>query len=79
MITCEIGTGTSYVNQHQETGLVVEPNHAKQFGEALDIFWTQPEQVTDWGLGALKRYQEHFTVQRMSDAYVSTYRQLLGR
>ena len=25
MITCEIGTGTTYINEHNKTGLVVPP------------------------------------------------------
>ena len=76
MITCEIGTGTSYVNQHEETGLVVEANSAESFGEALDIFWAQPDQVEGWGRGALERYQSHFTAQTMSEKYLDCYQSL---
>lgn len=76
MITCEIGTGTSYVNQHEETGLVVEANSAESFGEALDTFWAQPDQVQGWGRGALERYQSHFTAQAMSEKYLDCYKSL---
>jgi len=77
MITCEIGTGTSYVNQHEETGLVVEPNDAKSFGDALDIFWNQPDKVESWGRGALKRYHDNFTAKSMSKKYLDCYDALI--
>ena len=76
MITCEIGTGTSYVNQDQETGLVVAPNDAQGFGRALDTFWQQPEQVAVWGQNALARYRGHFMADQMVASYLKLYEQL---
>ena len=76
MITCEIGTGTSYVNQDQETGLVVAPNDAQSFGLALDRFWQEPEQVKVWGEAALTRYQTHFMADQMAAHYMALYQRL---
>ena len=53
MITCEIGTGTSYVNKQGETGLVAPPSAAIAFGQAMDTFWHDPQQVASWREGAL--------------------------
>jgi rhamnosyl/mannosyltransferase len=78
MITCEIGTGTSYVNQHGETGLVVPPADAVAFGQAMDTFWNQPQQVAQWRGRALQRYKDNFMAEAMAHKYVGVYRQLLA-
>ncbi len=79
MITCEIGTGTSYVSLADQTGLVVPPSDAVRFGEALDVFWTQPGQVAQWGRSALARYEQNFTAEKMAEHYMQAYRELLGQ
>ena len=79
MITCEIGTGTSYVNLDGQTGLVVPPSDSVSFGQALDIFWQQPEQVKVWGRNALARYTENFMAETMAQRYIGAYRELLGQ
>ena len=78
MITCEIGTGTSYVNLDGVTGLVVPPSDAQRFGQALDTFWQQPEQVQVWGQQALVRYQETFKAEIMAQKYMAAYGELLA-
>jgi rhamnosyl/mannosyltransferase len=77
MITCEIGTGTSYVNLADQTGLVVPPSDPVRFGQALDTFWQQPEQVAQWGRNALARYEENFKAETMALRFVETYQDLL--
>src|SRR4051812_23759578 len=39
MISSEIGTGTSYVNEHRHTGLVVPPGDPVAFREAMRRLW----------------------------------------
>ena len=78
MITCEIGTGTSYVNKHGETGLVVPPSDAIAFGHAMDSFWHDPQQVARWRVGALQRYRDTFMAETMALKYVGVYKNLLN-
>nr|BFE92823.1 hypothetical protein GCM10020185_33590 [Pseudomonas brassicacearum subsp. brassicacearum] len=42
MISSEIGTGTSYINVHEETGLVVPPSNPEAFREAMRTLWEKP-------------------------------------
>ena len=77
MITCEIGTGTSYVNKQGETGLVVPPSDAIAFGQAMDAFWHDPQQVATWRAGALQRYRDTFMAETMAQKYVGVYKALL--
>ena len=77
MISCEIGTGTSYVNQDKQTGLVVAPSDPVAFRGAMDVFWESPELTQRWSEGALKRYLENFQAQTMAERYVETYKSVL--
>ncbi len=45
MISCEIGTGTSFVNQHQVTGLVVPPADAVELKRAMEVLLGDPEKA----------------------------------
>lgn len=38
-ISCEIGTGTSFVNQHKRTGLVVPPANPHALAHAIQMLW----------------------------------------
>jgi rhamnosyl/mannosyltransferase len=77
MISCEIGTGTSYVNVDGETGLVVPPSNPEALRSALDSFWEHPEQVSTWGHAALKRYEAVFRAETMAEKYLNTYESVL--
>ena len=78
MITCEIGTGTSFVNLHESTGLVVAPEDPGALGTALDRMWTQDEQVAQWGRQARARYDAEFDDRTMSARYTQIYQDVLG-
>lgn len=78
LITCDIGTGTSYVNAHGVTGLVVPPANADALGRAMQVLWDDTEKRSAMGQAAYQRFREHFTTQLMSARYLGLYRQLLG-
>ena len=77
MISSEIGTGTSYINVHGETGLVVPPNDANALRAALRILYENPELAQEMGRRAYSRYQTHFTADKMTDCYIDLYNELL--
>lgn len=79
MISSEIGTGTSYINQHAQTGLVVPPSDPVAFRQAMDHLWAHPEQAKQMGRQAESRYWEYFTAKRMAEGYDNLYRQLLAQ
>jgi len=76
MISSEIGTGTTYINIDQETGLVVPPSDAAAFGAAMRTLWDNPQLAADMGQRAEARYWELFTSAQMASSYVELYRQL---
>jgi glycosyltransferase involved in cell wall biosynthesis len=73
MISCEIGTGTSYINIHGETGLVVPPGDAGAFRAAMDQLWHDPDMCAQMGQNALARYRQQFTAERMGRQMADLY------
>lgn len=77
MITCEIGTGTSYVNRSQETGIIVPPNDASALAGAMYALCAEKGSTgLQYGKNARERYLTHFTAERMARAYSELYYQL---
>ena len=76
MISCEIGTGTSYINVHGETGLVVPPADPPALREAMRVLWEDPQQVLEMGACARQRYEQLFTAERMGRQMAALYLEL---
>jgi len=74
MISSEIGTGTSYINNHRETGLVVPPSDPDAFRLAMQQLWDDPELARTMGARAQARYQKLFTARVMGEGYASSAR-----
>lgn len=78
LISSEIGTGTSYVNIHAETGLVVPPADPPALRDAMAYLWTHPEDAAKMGERARRRYERYFTADGMTRAYERLYRDVGG-
>ncbi|HWX01913.1 glycosyltransferase family 4 protein [Collimonas sp.] len=78
MISSEIGTGTSYINNHGETGLVVPPSDPGAFRAAMQQLWDNPEQAQAMGVRAQARYRKLFTARVMGESYATLYRNVLA-
>jgi rhamnosyl/mannosyltransferase len=79
LISCEIGTGTSFINVHQKTGFVVPPNAPKALREAMDKLWSDPTLAQSMGKQAQQRYSELFTAKQMAAAYAEVYKRVLDK
>jgi rhamnosyl/mannosyltransferase len=77
MISSEIGTGTSYINIHNETGLVVPPSNPSAFREAMRTLWENPLLAAQMGEKAQARYQNLFTADEMGRKWAALYEELL--
>jgi glycosyltransferase involved in cell wall biosynthesis len=49
MISSEIGTGTTYINIDQQTGLVVPPSDPQALREAMRTLWDDPQLAQEMG------------------------------
>jgi len=77
MISSEIGTGTSYINIADETGLVVPPSDPAALGQAMQYLWEHPQQAAAMGAKAEERYWHYFTADKMVDSYSRLYQELV--
>ncbi|WP_226647211.1 glycosyltransferase [Microbulbifer variabilis] len=77
LISCEIGTGTSFVNCAGETGLVVEPANYLALREAMGEFWTNPSKARAMGKAARLRFDNLFTAKKMAETYKKLYSEVL--
>ncbi|MCV2221442.1 glycosyltransferase family 4 protein [Pseudomonas mercuritolerans] len=78
LISSEIGTGTSFINIHNETGLVVPPSNPQAFSEAMRTLWENPERAAAMGVKAEARYRQLFTADVMGRKWTELYQELLA-
>jgi rhamnosyl/mannosyltransferase len=79
MISSEIGTGTSFINAHKETGLVISPFDTDALQKAMLTLYNDRQLAEHMGQQARQRYLELFTAEKMSAAYLEIYQQLLAK
>lgn len=79
MISSEIGTGTTFINIADQTGLVVPPSDSVAMRQAMRYLWENPECAAEMGRRAEERYWKHFTADQMVGEYVKLYRELADR
>lgn len=79
MISSEIGTGTTFINIANETGLVVAPSDPEALREAMKYLWEHPEKAAEMGRRAEERYWRYFTADHMVRTYADLYIDLLKK
>lgn len=77
MLSCEIGTGTSYVNEHGVTGIVVPPEDPAALRAAMHQLLHDLAAAARMGVAARQRYTRLFTGAHMAQAYHQIYQALL--
>lgn len=77
MISSEIGTGTTFINIGDKTGLVVPPSDPIALRQAMHYLWEHPKEAAHMGRCAEERYWQHFTAEQMVKSYVNLYQDLV--
>lgn len=77
MISSEIGTGTSFINIDQKTGIVVPPSSPKDLHLAMVYLWANPGVAKMMGKNAINRYEELFTADKMCQSYKALYQRVI--
>lgn len=76
LISCEIGTGTTYVNADGETGIVVPPANTKALRGAMLKLDGDEALAESLGKAARSRYERLFTGRLMGERYAQLYKKL---
>lgn len=77
MLSCEIGTGTTYVNIDKQTGLVAKPNDRIDLREKIKELWQDDTKAAQYGINARKRFDDIFSLDRMVISYKSVYDEMI--
>ena len=78
LVSTEIGTGTSYVNLHEKTGLVVPPADPEALGAALGRLLDNTELRLQYAAASRQRARNEFSQGRMVQGVLSVYEEMLG-
>jgi rhamnosyl/mannosyltransferase len=79
MISCEIGTGTSYVNADGETGIVVSPESPAELARAMNHLIEDKALAQRYGQAARLRYERMFSGEALGKAYAALYQDVALR
>ncbi|MDO8671311.1 MAG: glycosyltransferase, partial [Dehalococcoidia bacterium] len=78
VICTDLGTGTTFVNQHEVTGLVVPPRDPVALAEALQRLAKDGVLRRQMALAAGERARREFGVETMVDRTIELYRRVLA-
>ena len=76
VVSTALGTGVSWVNQHEHTGLVVPPGDVGELRKALACLLDNAELRQMLGMAARARVLGHFTAERMCSATHTLYQEI---
>jgi rhamnosyl/mannosyltransferase len=78
VVCTELGTGTTFINQHQKTGIVVEPNNPEVLAQAVNFLLDRPELRSQFGQAGIERVQKYFSADSMIDDLIAIYKTCLN-
>jgi glycosyltransferase involved in cell wall biosynthesis len=78
VVSCDVGTGVAWVNQHEVTGLVVPPRDPVALAAALNHLQADPALRQKLGAAGCARVQAHFTLDRMLSTVEAVYERVLA-
>lgn len=76
MVSCEIGSGTSFVNADGETGFVVLPENPDALAAAMNALLADEALAEQFGRAARCRYEELFSGSVLGRAYAQLYQDI---
>ena len=79
LISCEIGTGTSFINKHEVTGYVIPPEDPSKLQEAMLKLYNDADLAVGMGKAARLRYETEFTAMLMGKRYAEIYTKLMEK
>ena len=69
LVTCDISTGTSFINKNNETGFVVQPSSSIELAQAINNLLSDEELRTKFSVAARLRYENYFSKKALKSRY----------
>ncbi len=79
VVSTELGTGVTFVNQHEITGLTVPPRDSKSLSEAIGKLINNESLRRSLGNNARERAFKEFTAEKMVERTLDVYNSLLKK
>ena len=79
VISTELGTGTSYINQDGKTGYVVLPGDPVALAEKINQICKDDSSRDRLGGAGRARIEQGFTKEHMMDRTIALYEEILAR
>lgn len=76
LVSCEIGTGTTFINIANETGVVVPPESSFELRKSMRRLLENPVAAAEMGKRAERRARKVFTASQQMKAYHKLYRDI---
>lgn len=77
LVSCELDSGTSFANQHGETGFVVPPSDPHALARAINVLLANPELRQRMGQNGQRRARELFSPAAMAAASEAVFAEAL--
>lgn len=79
VISTNLPTGVSWVNQHGKTGYIVSPGNAAEMAAAIRRLIANPGLRRELGEAGRARVEENFTSTKMAEAMLQVYQEMLNQ
>ncbi|CAM4211613.1 glycosyltransferase [Bordetella muralis] len=76
LICCDIGSGMSFINAQDESGLLVPPENEQALAEAMNAMLNDPARAAQLGQGARARYEQLFSGAPLGSQYAALFNEL---
>lgn len=77
LVSTELTTGTSFVNTHHKTGIVVPPADGPALGEAINTLLQDQTAYDTYKANTQTHYLEHFTLDNMAKDTLACYQKAM--
>ncbi|HDB1440346.1 TPA: glycosyltransferase family 4 protein [Vibrio cholerae] len=77
IISCDIGTGSSCVNIHNKTGIVIKPACASDLSNAIKMLHDDNELCNKFGQNGYHRAKNLFALEQQSNSYLKLYQTIM--
>lgn len=78
VVSSNLATGVSWVNQHKHTGLLVPPGDVGELAGAIRYLLVNPGLQQEMGEAGRTRVEQTFTSAKMAAGVLEVYREILG-
>jgi rhamnosyl/mannosyltransferase len=79
VISTNLPTGVSWVNQHGKTGYLVPPRNAEELAKRIKHLISNPQLREEMGEAGRMRVEQRFTSTKMAEAMLQVYKEMLNK